>query len=63
MKNETTSKQVASDAGELLKKRYRRMVTWQADGSRLTYSLVPIVDMKRIRGVLASALTQTKDLR
>jgi hypothetical protein len=61
MKNETTSKKIASDAGKLLKKRYRRMVTWNAKGQRITYCLVPILDMDKIRGALGSALTQTKD--
>lgn len=59
-KNEKTSKRVASDAGALLRKRYPKIQRWF--GYLLVRcNVVPLADMRKIRGALASALTQTAD--
>lgn len=55
-KSEQTSKKVASEAGQLLKKRFR---TRRFDG--VLHNLVSLSEMEKIRSVLASALTQTAD--
>lgn len=61
MNNEKTSARVASDAGALLKKKYLALKLEVPGRAVEFFVMVPRLDMKRWRGVLASALTQARD--